>query len=364
MKFEIERAALQATLGRLKSVAPQRNTIPVIGHVLISASGGRAEFSATDCDMLLVETLPARVEVAGDATAPVPEFSEIARRLPTDNVSIETENRRVVIRGGRARLWLEGLASEGFPKFKADRLPCHFDIEATELGRLIGDVAFCASTEEARPYLNGVYFHVAGAALRAVGCDGNRLARAETGLPDGAAGMPGVIVPNKTAALLQALLKGFNGGVSVAISAAKIMLSIGGAVLTSKLIDGHYPDYERVIPAVNDRVVEVDGAALAEAVELVRIVAEKQSRIVVLDVGDHSLTVSAFVDMGGAAGHQGIDAAIYGEPIRTAFNGGYLCEVARHAGRNLRLQLAGPEHAALIRDPDSSTLFVVMSCRA
>jgi DNA polymerase-3 subunit beta len=341
MKVEIERAASQALLARLKAVTPQRSPIPMLTHLRISAGDGVVQFTATDLDLILVGVLQAKIEVAGDATAPAQELHDIARQLSTKTMRLETEDRSIVIRGGRARLRLDGLPPEDFPDFKADNLPWYFEIEGAEVDRLISDVAFAAATEERRFYLNGVHLHVAGDALRVVSCDGNRLAKSETSLPKGTAGMPGVIVPNKTVALLQALVKGFSGEVGVALSDVKIQFRVGNSVLISKLIDGAFPEYERVIPTGNDRIVDVDARALIEAVELVQIVTSKKSRIVILDVGVDSLAVSAFVEAGGAAGDQEIDASVDGAPTRIAFNAEYLLDAARHVGNIVRLRLSG-----------------------
>jgi DNA polymerase-3 subunit beta len=377
IKFAIAPTALRAAMAQLNGIVERRTTIPIIEHVLISAGANAVTFTATDMDLVstvrtavsvegaALELHGALVEGEGSATAPAIKLHEIARQLPDNNLArFAAGDGMLRIEAGRARLKLRSLSPDDFPKFSIDNLPYRFNLETGELRRLLDSTGFAVSTEDARYYLNGVYLHAAGEELRAVATDGHRLALARAALPNGAAGMPGVIVPRKTIAVLQALLKGAAGEVEIALNEVKIMFVIGEAVLASKVIDGTYPDYERVIPVNNDRIAEVDRAAFIEAVDLVATLSDGKTRIVKFIVEANCLTVSTSDDTG-AEGSQELDCNFDGEPVVTGFNAQYVVEIARHiGGKTLRLEF-GHEHVpTVMRDPDNpATLFVAMSCR-
>lgn len=290
MKFTVEPWELKAATDRLKGVVVQRTTIPILTHGAISASGTTAAFTATDCDVTITAECSADVEVEGRATAPANKLVDIAARLPAiGRVLVEDDGGQLRVRAVRARLQVPTMAADDFPRFPVDGLTHRFAVNAAELARLLDSVSFSASREEARWYLNGVYLHAGDEALRAVSTDGNRLAISRIALPDGAGGMPGVIIPNKTAALLRGLLKGAAGEVGVSLNYAKIVFAIGDAVLASKVIDGTFPDYERIIPNNNDHVIEVDQSDLVKAIDLVTAVIEEKTRIIKIETGEGSL---------------------------------------------------------------------------
>jgi DNA polymerase-3 subunit beta len=364
MKFEIAPVVLRAAMERLKGIVEPRTTAPILGHVLIRAGAETVTFTATDMGLVLTVRVAATVEDEGDATAPAIKLYDIARRLPDDNpVRFVADGGSLRIAAGRARLKLQSLPPVEFPAFPTGNLAHRFDLEAGELRRLIDNTAFMVSTEETRHYLNGVYLHAVDEALRAVATDGKRLALSRAALPEGAAGMPGVTVPRKTVALLSGLLKDASGEVEIALSEVKIRFTAGDAVLVSKVIDGTFPDYDRVIPTDNDRILEIDRTAFAEAVELVATMLDGKTRIVKFTVEADCLTVSTSEAVG-AEGSQEIDCHFVGDPVVTGFNAEHVVEIARHIGKTLRLELDRRDVAAIMRDPgNASTLFVAMPCR-
>src|SRR6516164_6835251 len=243
MKVTVERAQLLKSLGHVHRVVERRNTIPILGNVLLRADNAQLSLKATDLDLEVTETLAAETATGGATTVPAHMFYDIVRKLPDGaQILLEGDGDRAVlaIRAGRSR----------------------FTLPAADVKRLIDRTQFAISTEETRYYLNGIYLHSAGSAkaasLRAVATDGHRLAQVDLALPKGAVGMPGVIVPRKTVGEVQRLIEDNEAEVAVELSAGKIRFTIGNVVLTSKLIDGTFPDYGRVIPQNNDKELIVD----------------------------------------------------------------------------------------------------------
>ncbi|MGN6463189.1 MAG: DNA polymerase III subunit beta, partial [Pseudolabrys sp.] len=259
MKVTVERSALLKSLGHVHRVVERRNTIPILANVLLRADKGKLSLKATDLDLEVIETIAAEVSPGGSTTVPAHMFYEIVRKLPEGTqVVLEASGDRAIlaIRAGRSRFTLQTLPESDFPDLAAGEMTHKFTLAAKDLKRLIDKTQFAISTEETRYYLNGIYLHVAGAAkaqkLRAVATDGHRLAQAELDAPKGADGMPGIIVPRKTVGEVQRLIEDLDADVSIELSQTKIRFTIGDVVLTSKLIDGTFPDYGRVIPAGND----------------------------------------------------------------------------------------------------------------
>ena len=293
MKLTIERAALLRTLGHVQSVVERRNTIPILSNVHISAEGDRVRFAASDMDLEMVETAEASVARPGATTAQAHTLYDIVRKLPEGAevlLDAATDAPRLTLTAGRSRFALPCLPASDFPALSAEGLECVFEIGPGELARLIDKTRFAISTEETRYYLNGIHMHALNGAepprLRAVATDGHRLALAENVLPDGAAGMPPVIVPRKTVAEVRKLLDDCEGPVQIAVSETKIRFTLDHATLTSKLIDGAFPDYERVIPKSNDKTLMLDNTDFAKAVDRVSTISSEKSRSVKLTLGD------------------------------------------------------------------------------
>src|ERR1051325_9924578 len=276
MKVTVERAALLKSLGHVHRVVERRNTIPILANVLIKADKSKLAFKATDLDLEVTETIAAEVGPGGATTVPAHMFYEIVRKLPEGaQIVLEASGDRAVlaIRAGRSRFTLQTLPESDFPDLAAGEMTHTFTLAAADLKRLIDKTQFAISTEETRYYLNGIYLHAAASGkaqmLRAVATDGHRLAQVELPLPQGAAGMPGIIVPRKTVGEVQRLLEDNEAEALIELSAGKIRFTVGEVVLTSKLIDGTFPDYARVIPVNNDKILELDKKDFEAAVDRV-----------------------------------------------------------------------------------------------
>ena len=302
MKFSVERAILLKALSHAQSVVERRNTIPILANILLDASAeGVLRLTATDMEIAIVEEVPG-VQVArpGRTTAPAATLYEIVRKLP-DGATVELDHRGgdapLALRAGKFNTTLQVLPVEDFPSMTEGSLPHQFKLEAAKLRGMIDRTRFAISTEETRYYLNGIYFHVAEndgrKVLRAAATDGHRLARVEEDLPEGAGAMPGVIIPRKTINELRKLAEETRDEIELRLSDTKVSFRIGPVSLTSKLIDGTFPDYERVIPRGNDKVMEVAKQAFADAVGRVAAISSERSRPVKLSLGRNHLLVTA-----------------------------------------------------------------------
>jgi len=371
MKLTIERAALLRSLNHVQSVVERRNTIPILANVLIEATDGAINLTATDMDIAIVETAATGVSASGATTAPAHTLYDIVRKLP-DGAQIELETNeetgQLALSAGRSRFTLATLPTADFPSMSAGDMPHVFKIPADALRSLVDRTRFAISTEETRYYLNGIYLHTADAdglqLLRAAATDGHRLARVEMPLPDGAAGMPGIIIPRKTIAELRKLIDESDDVINISLSDTKIQFAFDGAVLTSKLIDGTFPDYEKVIPVGNDKFLEVDCHTFADAVDRVATISTERSRSVKLKVDSNVLTLSASSPDNGTAVEE-IEVAYDKEALEIGFNSRYLLDITQQVeGDTAQLAMADGASPTIVRDSsDDSALYVLMPMR-
>ena len=371
MKITVERAELLKSLGHVHRVVERRNTIPILANVLIKSEDGKLSLKATDLDLEVTDTIAAEVAPGGATTVPAHMFYDIVRKLPEGTqIVIEGSGDRAVlsIRAGRSRFTLQTLPESDFPDLAAGEMSHSFKLAAADLKRLIDKTQFAISTEETRYYLNGIYLHAAGDAkaptLRAVATDGHRLAQCELPLPEGAAGMPGVIVPRKTVNEVQRLIENGEGEVAIELSGSKIRFTIGDVVLTSKLIDGTFPDYARVIPLNNDKMLTVDKKDFEAAVDRVSTVASERGRAVKLSISGGKLVLSVTNPDSGSATEE-IEVDYESDPLDIGFNSRYLLDIAAQIeGEVAVLKLADPGSPTLIQDKDSKgALYVLMPMR-
>ena len=374
MKATIERATLLRCLSHVQSVVERRNTIPILSNVLIEAAdGGSLKVMATDLDLQVVENMAAAsVESSGAITVSAHLLFDIARKLPEGSqVSLETAENRMTIKAGRSRFQLPTLPRDDFPVIVEGDLPTSFEIPAKTLAELIDRTRFAISTEETRYYLNGIFLHVSEEdkpVLKAAATDGHRLARFTIDQPDGAQGMPDVIVPRKAVAELRKLLEeSLDGNVQVDLSASKIRFTLGGeggVVLTSKLIDGTFPDYSRVIPTGNDKLLKLDPRSFYEGVDRVATIATEKTRAVKMGLDQDKVILSVTSPDNGTAAEE-VPADYSAEGFEIGFNANYLKDILSQIDSDLvELHLADAGAPTLIRrDENSPALYVLMPMR-
>lgn len=371
MKFSVDRAFLVKALNHAHSIVERRTTSAILSNVLLSAHDGQLSITATDLDMAILETMPANIGEEGSTTVSAQTFYDIVRKLP-DGAEVEltekSETNQLVVRCGRSRFNLPTLPAKDFTSLKTGDLPHKFSLPAEELKYLIENTRFAISTEETRYYLNGIYLHTRShesrLVLRAVSTDGHRLALADVDEPNGASGMPDVIVPRKTIFELYKLLENTDANVSVCLSLTQIIFEVGRVILSSRLIDGTFPDYEKVIPKDNNHVLNVSREAFSEAVDRVATVSNEKARGVKLTIEPQKVVVSISNNEFGT-GMEEVEATYNGKRLLMGFNARYLLDIAQHIrGDELSFYLSDENAPAVIKGGgERHALYVLMPMR-
>lgn len=371
MRLHIERGEFLRALGHVTSVVERRTTIPILSNVLLVATGDSLQFKSTDLEREVSEAVPARVAQQGALTVPAHTLHDIVRKLDGGaevELKRDGEKERLTLASGHSRFSLQTLSADDFPDLAVGEMANEFSIGADDLKRLIEKTRFAISTEETRYYLNGVYFHTAQtgktATLRAVATDGHRLAQVELERPEGAAGMPGVIIPRKTVHELHRLLEDTSSKVRVGVGPTKVRFEIGSVTLTSKLIDGTFPDYGRVIPQSNDKVLTVSNAQFTGAVDRVSTIASERGRAVKLNISADKLILSVNNPEGGSATEE-LPVEYGASPLEIGFNARYLLDIAGELeGDEARFFLNDAGSPTMVRDAsDEHALYVLMPMR-
>ncbi len=373
MRLLIERSELLRALSHVASVVEKRTTIPVLSNVLIRALPGTVSFKGTDLEREVVETATADSDQPGAVTVSAHLLHDIVRKLQDGSqVSLDTggeaQSQRLTVISGSSRFFLPVLSADDFPDLAAGEMGSEFEMPAYDLKKLIEKTRFAISTEETRYYLNGIYLHLADSGgrklLRAVATDGHRLALVELPAPPGSESMPGVIVPRKTVNEVHRLIEDTSAPVTVALSRTKIQFRIGTVVMTSKLIDGTFPDYQRVIPQANNKTMLVPNAEFTTAVDRVATVSSDRGRAVKLSISGGRLTLTVTNPDGGSATEE-VDVDYDADPLEIGFNARYLMDISSQLdGETARFSLADPGSPTIVRDGDDmSALYVLMPMR-
>ena len=366
MKATIERAILLKSLSHVQSVVERRNTIPILSNVLLEAKeDGSLRLMATDLDLQVDESIAANVEQAGATTVSAHTFFDIVRKLPEGSqVELTAAEGKMQVIAGRSRFNLSTLPRDDFPVIAEGDLPTRFELPAATLRQIIEKTRFAISSEETRYYLMGIFFHVVDDQLRAAATDGHRLARITVPKPDGADGMPDIIVPRKCVHELYRLLEELEGTVEVSLSPTKVRFGLGSAVLTSKLIDGTFPDYNRVIPTANDKLLKLDPKSFSAGVDRVSTIASEKTRAVKMAVDRDKVTLSVTSPENGLATEE-LPADYGSDGLEIGFNARYLLDILGEIdGDTVEVHLADAAAPTLLRENDKSdALYVLMPMR-
>lgn len=371
MKLTIERTVLLKCLSHVQSVVERRNTIPILSNIKLEVAETTLTLSATDMDLEATESVPVQVASPGGITVPAHTFYDIVRKLPEgSDVLLDASGggERLTLACGRARFFFACLPVQDFPVMTSGDFVHGFHLMPADLRTLIDRTRFAISTEETRYYLNGIYLHAAKRdgvdVLRAVATDGHRLASIDLPLPAGASGMPGAIIPRKTVAEIRKLLEEATEPVEVSLSESKIRVVIDQAVLTSKLIDGTFPDYERVIPTHNDKQLNVECKPFAAAVDRVSAISSERSRAVKLALADGTLVLSASSAEHGTATEE-LEVEYSGDALEIGFNSRYLLDITQQiVGDHAHFALADAASPTVLHEKgDASAIYVLMPMR-
>ena len=373
MKFSIDRSALLTALQHVHSVVERRNTIPILSNVLIEAKEDGVYLTATDMDIAVIEKInleKSEVMQLGTITTSAQMLYDIVRKLP-ENIKVELlseKNDRLGIKASSSSFALNCLPAEDFPSISQEEFKYTFSLETNDLIRLIDKTSFAMSLEETRYYLNGIYLHAVkdtdGEKLRTVSTDGHRLSRVDMNIPEGANEIPGVIVPRKTIMEIRKLLEDHSDIINLSLSDNKIKLSFSNVILTSKLLDGTFPDYSRVIPEQNDKTVTISNQLLSEAVDRVSTVSTDKTRAIKVNISKGNLVISATNPDKGSAS-ESLDVIYDGEEVEIGFNSKYVLDVARQIkGNEIIIKLSDSVSPTLVYDKDDKgVLFVLMPMR-
>lgn len=370
MRVTLERSNLLKSLNHVQRVVERRTTIPILSNVLLHAEDGQLRLRATDLDLEVTDLAQANVEQSGATSVPAHMLYDIVRKLP-DGAEVmlsKSDSDTMNITSGRAQFHLQTLPESDFPDMTAGEFSHSFDIQASGLKLLIDRTQFAISTEETRYYLNGIYFHNVSdddkQVLRAVATDGHRLARAQIEAPKGCEDMPGIIIPKKAVGEFQRLLEDIDGVVKLEISDTKIRLTLETLVLTSKLIDGTFPDYNRVIPDGNDKKLTLERSVFTAAVDRVSTVSADRGRAVKLSLTNNQLTLSVNNPDSGSAEEE-ISVEYTDDDLEIGFNSRYLLDITSQlTGEQAVFMLADPGSPTLIHDAaENGAIYVLMPMR-
>lgn len=369
MHITVDRALFLKALAHGQSVVEKRGTIPILSHVLLEASNGQVTLTSTDMEIALIESVPADVITAGALTVSVQMLGDIVRKLSDAhpiNLSLDQNSGQLQIKSGRSRFNLSTLNAEDFPKITASALPVSFQMPCADLKHLLDCSRFAMAIEDTRYFLNGIYFHVAHrgpeAVLRCVATDAHRLACIDVAMPEGAAEMPGLILSRKTVTEIRKLLEEGESVARISLSDKRIEVQLTNATISSRVIDGVYPDYTKAIPSHNDKPMIVASKEFASAVDRVATVAHDKLRIVKMNALDNMLTLSAASqELGSAVEEISVDFS-YAEPIEIGFNARYLLEIAQQINEDeAQITFSASNQPAIIKGMlEKNALYVLM----
>lgn len=349
MRASFERSELLRLLGLATKPVEARNTIPILGNILLAVYPDTASITGTDLDIRVTATGPANVEEPGSVTVEAKRFEDIVRKFPAGAVSLATEPGYLIVKSGRSRFKLATLPVEDFPDIDAGEYDATF---TADLAALFKPVQYAMSDEETRYFLKGIYLHTAEGKLRAVATDGHRLAQHDG--PD-ADDFAGVIVPRKLVPMVPP------GEIAVGVSARKIRFLSDGLEIVSKVIDGTFPDYQRVIPRDNPKTAVVDRVALYSASDRVATISTEKTRSVKFSFADGAVALSARGEVGTAEDEIGIEYDA--EPLDIGFNAAYVRDtLGAFADDKVTIHLNEPGSPAVI-EAGGALLAVLMPLR-
>jgi DNA polymerase-3 subunit beta len=371
MKLSIDRSVLLKALSHTQTVVERKAVSPILSNVLLEAEGNHLKISATDLDISIIENIPAVVMESGSTTVSAHMFYDIVRKLPEGSeieLSEKPESNLISLKCGKTKFSLSTLNAKDFTNIKTTGLPHSFVLPASVLSHLIASTRFSMSTEETRYYLNGIYLHTKETDQRPLLCtvatDGHRLALAETDQPQGAHGMPNVIIPKKTIAEISKLLDEAEGDVEISLSHTQITFNFGSALIASRLIDGSFPDYEKIIPQNNNSSLTVSRKQFLEAVDRISTISLDKTRSVKMNVEHKHITISASTNNQGS-GTEELEATYDGQRFSAGFNARYFLDIAQQIkSETIAFKISDENAPAIMKGVgEDDVLYILMPMR-
>jgi len=365
MKFSIEKNNFINTLGSAQSVVERRNTIPILNNIMMEAKSGILSITGTDMDIAIFASTEIQSISDGSITTPAGPLFNIIKKLPEGaQISVELDNNNILVSAGRSQFKLPSLPADEFPIMTGGEMPFSFNIGANELLDLINNTRFAISNEETRYYLNGIYFHEVDGMLRAVATDGHRLAKAETPAPSSTKGMPGIIVPKKAINELHKLLEQTDSDVQINLSDNRIKFQLNSTIITTKLVDGTFPDYKRVIPQGNEIKLRINCSLFSDAVERVATLSDSKMAPIKVTISNGTLKLFASTPQLGTASDE-IEIEYTGKDLEIGFNARYLNDIATQIKNSeMIFELKDSSSPSIIKNADNkNVLYVLMPMR-
>ncbi len=370
MEFKINSTDLLKALSHIHGIVEVRHTLPILSNIILEAKDDKLILSSTNLDIYCSDKIKAEVLKSGEVSVSAVTFFEIIKRLPSGSevlMIMEEGENEIRLTCGRSKFNLSTLKTDDFPIISDSDLSTNFVLSADELIRIIDKTKFAVSNEETRYYLNGIFLHKAERNsiqfLRAVATDGHRLAQYDIPLPQGAEDITGIIIPKKTIYELRKVLDDANGDVSVSLNENKIKFSFNDLKVVSKVIDGTFPDYTKVIPQQNDKNFKTNNSDLKNAIDRVSAVAaneESKSKAIKFCIENNSLSLSVESQSKGSANEM-IDVNYSGDKVDIGFNSKYIIDICNEVdGDEISISLSDSISPAIILDKTDENLFFVL----
>ena len=370
MDFRVNSTELAKALSHIHGIVEVRHTLPILSNIIILAEENRLSFSSTNLDIFCSDSISAQINKNGTTSVSASTFYEIVKRLPSGSdiqITLSEEDSTLIIKCGRSKFNLTTMSPEDFPKISSDDLSTKFVLSATELKRMIDKTKFAISNEETRYYLNGIFFHRTQKdsidILRAVATDGHRLAQYDIPLPNGANEMNGIIIPKKTIQELRRVLDDASGDINIELNENKVKFAFNDIQITSKVIDGTFPDYTKVIPTSNDKIIITKNDELKNSIERVSAVAineEVKSKAIKIFFESNKLLLNVDSTSRGSAVEE-IDISYEQDKVEIGFNSRYLIDICNEIdGEKITLKLLDSTSPAIILDESDENLFFVL----
>ena len=370
MEFKINSSDLLKALSHIHGIVEVRHTLPILSNIILKAKDNELTLSSTNLDIYCSDKIKAEVSIAGEISVSAVTFFEIVKRLPSGSevvMTMEEGENEITLKCGRSKFNLSTLKTDDFPIISDNDLSTNFVLSADELIRIIDKTKFAVSNEETRYYLNGIFLHKADRNsiqfLRAVATDGHRLAQYDIPLPQGAEEITGIIIPKKTIFELRKVLDDANGDVSISLNENKIKFTFNDLKIISKVIDGTFPDYTKVIPQNNNKNFKTNNNELKNAIDRVSAVAaneESKSKAIKLSLEDNKLNLSVESQSKGSA-NEIIDISYDGDKVDIGFNSKYIIDICNEVdGEEVDISLLDSVSPAIILDKTDENLFFVL----
>ncbi len=370
MDFRVNSTELLRALSHIHGIVEVRHTLPILSNIIITTHDNLLSLSSTNLDIFCSDDLEAEVSQNGSTSVSAATFYEIVKRLPSGSeihASLSEEDSTLTLKCGRSKFNLTTISPDDFPKISNDDLNIQFVLSATELKRMIDKTKFAISNEETRYYLNGVFLHQTQKnsidILRAVATDGHRLAQYDIPLPQGAKDMNGIIIPKKMIQELRRVLDDATGDINIQLNENKIKFSFNNMQIISKVIDGTFPDYTKVIPQSNDKSITTNNEELKKAIDRVSAVAineETKSKAIKLIIESNKISLSVDSTSRGSAIEE-IDLDYNNDKVEIGFNSRYLIDICNEIdGDKINLKFLNSTSPAIILDNTDENLFFVL----